>query len=266
MSGNLAQCQIVEQFADRALNIRSLEVVVPDLAGIAIQVGGEDGITVAGILEPGELSGLLWIDRKRSSYGDETMLPLPALRFVAKLGDAPPELEVPEPGLLGQVVVDFVTATDDGIRAAGLLENVEERSRKEARVGQEANARAGDVRGNLFQATLDKETSSGIRSSIPRSEGAMPKFRAVIFTAQNGMIGASASGFGVVAQARPLVFAPDSEHHRIQMKRERTPGPGKGEEFLAQRIVQSHQLPNSLRPEPLEKATDRSLLGQAGHA
>ena len=90
----------------------------------------------------------------------------------------------------------------------------------------------------------------------------MPKLLAMVLETKDRMIGAAAFGMGIVTQARPLLFSVEGQHHRIQVKFQRTSGLGQGKEFAAQLVMQPHDLPNGIGGQALEKPTDRGFVGQ----
>src|ERR1039458_3665899 len=144
-------------------------------------------------------------------------------------------------------MVSLVTAADNRITAACLVQFLDELAGKEPRVRQKANARSGHPRGNFLKAALNKRTRPSIGTRISRSEGAMPKLLAMSFEAENGMVGRTTFGFGIVTQASALLFAVEGQNARVQMKNQGTSGIGHRKQFASKLIVEPRNLPNGIR-------------------
>jgi hypothetical protein len=94
----------------------------------------------------------------------------------------------------------------------------------------------------------------------------MPELLKMGLEAQQGMVGAPAPFFGIVAYLGKLGLALDREDYGIQIEDQRGSGCGQREQLGAKLVVKSHQLTNCPGREPFEKPSQRGLIGKSGES
>src|ERR1041385_5089922 len=95
---------------------------------------------------------------------------LPFLRLVIKLRHGPTKMHSLKAGAMSQRKEVFHLGGNDNIAAARLVQILNEFSGKVAGVSQKTNPRSCDLRRNLFQASLDHESRSGVAGQIARAK------------------------------------------------------------------------------------------------
>ena len=92
LSWNFVERQIIEQFAYGSFDVGSLQVIIPNLPRVNLQVGDEHRIAVTPVPEQCQLFNFLRVDRQRSPYGDETAFTAPLFRPMANSATPQPRL------------------------------------------------------------------------------------------------------------------------------------------------------------------------------
>src|SRR6266705_247990 len=258
--GDLAQRQIVKQFADVLLDDGAWLIKFPDAPRLQVEIGDEHTVAVATVLEECQLFGLDRVLRYRTAHHHKAPSLGPAVGLVSKLGHLEPALELVEarrPRALFDWPVFF---GDDNIAQALIFQAADELAAEESRVGPNPDAPATDMRGHLGQATLKKENHSSVGRSIARSQRAVPKLLAIGLEAQQRVIRAAAFLFGIVANPGFLLMAIEGQDHGVQIEDQTGGSFGEPEELAPQLVVQTDQLADGFDRQTLQKPAQRGLI------
>ena len=266
LRGDLAQGIIVEELSDILLDSSPLGIELPDSIGMSLHVGHQDMVGIFSIFEEGQLLGLYRVFGNRASDYDKTMRGFPAKRLISKLSDFPAVAELfettsPGPRFDGSILPGHNSiATSDGI------EELDDASAKESRIGPNANSASGNIWGSLGQTTFEKWHCAGTGCGIPRPQAAMPELLEMGLEAQEGMIRASAPFLGVVADFGKLGLPIDRENHRVQIEDQCGSGFGYSKQPGAKLVVQGNELADGLGGKPLEESPQCRLIWKPGES
>jgi hypothetical protein len=219
-------------------------------------------VGIFSIFEEGQLPGLDWVFGNRASDHNEAMRGFPAKRLVSKLPDFPAVAELfettsPGPRFDGSILPGY-----NSIATSDCVEELDDASAKEPRIGPNANPGSGNIGGSLGQTTFEKWYCAGTGGCISRSQAAMPELLEMGLEAQEGMIRASSPFLGIVADFGKLSFPIDREDHRVQIEDQGGSGFGYSKQPGAKLVVQGNELSDGLGRKPLEKTTQRGLIGK----
>src|SRR6266581_3280458 len=224
--GDLAQRQIVKQFADVLLDDGAGLIKFPDAPRLQVEIGDEHTVAVATVLEECQLLGLDRVFWYRTAHHHKAASLGPTVGLVSKLGHFEPALELVE-ARRPRPLFDWPVFFGDD---------------------------------NLAQATLKKENHSGVGRSIARSQRAVPKLLAISLEAQQRMIRAAALLFGIVANPGSLLMAIEGQDHGVQIEDQTGGNFGEPEELAPQLVVQTDQLADGFDRQALQKPAQRGLI------
>ncbi len=266
LRGDLAEGIIVEEFADILLDGGPLGVELPDSPGMSLHIGDQDMVGIFSILEEGQLPGLYGVFGNRASDHDETMWGFPSERLVSKLPCFPAMAELFEATSLGSGFDGGILPGYNSIATSDGVEELDDASAKEPRIGPNANAASGNIGGNLFQTMFEKWHYAGTGCCISRPQAAMPELLEMGLETQQRMIGASAPFLGIVTDFGKLGLPIDCEDHRVQIEDQRGSGFGYSKQPGAKLVVQGDELADGLGGKPLEESPQCRLIWKPGES
>ena len=261
MSRNFGQGIIVKELAIVFLDGGSGTIEQINPPGRDFEIGDEDMIDVFGVFEQFELFGFLRVFGNGTSHHDKAVQAVPLLIDVREeFADFPAVLEFLESALLRLNLDRRIFFGHDDVTAAGLVEELDGSLSVKSRIRAKADSTSGDIRGRFGQTSLQKRDDSRRRTGVARSQRSMPEFLPVRFEAKQGMIRPPSFLFGVVSNPSALLSAINRNHHRIDIEGQAGRLLGQFPQISAQTVVQSRQLSNRLRTQPLQKSSQSRLI------
>lgn len=258
-----AQGIIVEEFADVFLYRGSWIVKQIDPPRADFEVGDKEVVDILFVLEQSQLLGFCRVFWSGTAQYHKAMelapfvvdfLPelahLPAVLKSLKFAAPSPLLEVRE--LLGH----------HHIAAPAVVEKSNHAAAVKARIHPKTDATSGNRLGYLGQADFQEGHSSCRSHGISRSQRTVPELLEVSLEAEQGMVGTSASFFGVVANSCSLGSAIDDNNDRVQVEDQSASCVGKAEQVGPQAVVQPGQLADRFDRQALQESPQGRLIGK----
>ncbi len=216
--GDVAQGVVAFELLDDQLDGSAMVVEAPEVEWLQGQIGDENLVMIAPELKQSQLfAGIL---RLRPSDHYETRRMWPTVSLVVKPSclDAPAEAAVAQ---TAQSPLDRRSKPcHDDVACALLLHPVDQLVIEKPFVG--AQNHAPDTARGFGKAGLDALQRAARRAHIPGSQLAMPEVPGLGFETQQRVVGTAPRLAGVVADARPFLFAVEHQNRRVQIEEQAT--------------------------------------------